>query len=193
MLCDTSSGNVQKSPIWSLGSVGGNVDEVEISTVSTTQSPAHSDIYNSTAISREFNTGEGGDRRGTYKVHMPKIWYIHNCYQQQCSAQKKLTLDIHFANSGRSPDIYNIFIKHGQKSLADLETNRHSKFSAPTQLQQMINNEVSLPLCEVSTSGWKQFRYIATNLWCREYCHQPCYQGLHCWLVQSTPPVYHSV
>ena len=45
MLCDTASGNVQKSPIWSLGSVGSNADEVEISTVSTTQCPAHSDIH----------------------------------------------------------------------------------------------------------------------------------------------------
>ena len=65
MLCDTGSGDVHKSPIWDLGSIGGNVDEVEISTVSTTQCPAHSDIHSSTAISREGNTGEGGDRGGT--------------------------------------------------------------------------------------------------------------------------------
>ena len=65
MLCDTASGDVQKSSIWGLGSVGGNVDEVEISTVSTTQCPAHSDIHSSTDISRECNTGEGGDRGGT--------------------------------------------------------------------------------------------------------------------------------
>ena len=65
MLCDTGSGDVQKSPIWGLGSIGGNADEVEISTVSTTQCPAHSDIHSSTAISREGNTGEGGDRGGT--------------------------------------------------------------------------------------------------------------------------------
>ena len=64
MLCDTASGDVQKSPIWGLGSIGGNVDEVEISTVSTTQCPAHSDIHSSIDISREVNTGEGGDRRG---------------------------------------------------------------------------------------------------------------------------------
>ena len=65
MLCDSGSGDVQKSPIWSLGSIGGNVDEVEISTVSTTQCPAHSDIYSSTDIFREANAGEGGGREGT--------------------------------------------------------------------------------------------------------------------------------
>ena len=65
MLCNTGSGDVQKSPIWGLGSVGGNVDEVEISTVSTTQCPAHSDIHSSASdIFREFNTGEGGGREG---------------------------------------------------------------------------------------------------------------------------------
>ena len=36
ILCDTGSGDVQKSPIRCLGSIGGNVDEVEISTVSIT-------------------------------------------------------------------------------------------------------------------------------------------------------------
>ena len=65
MLCDTASGDVQKSPIWGLGSVGGDADEVEISTVSITQCPAHSDIHSSTDIFREFNTGESGDRGGT--------------------------------------------------------------------------------------------------------------------------------
>ena len=65
MLCDTGSGDVQKSPIWGLGSIGGNVDEVEISTASTTQCPAHSHIYSSTDISREINTGESSDRGGT--------------------------------------------------------------------------------------------------------------------------------
>ena len=64
MLCNTGSGDVQKSPIWGLGSIGGNIDEVEISTVSTTQCPAHSDIHSSTDIFREVNTGEGGDRWG---------------------------------------------------------------------------------------------------------------------------------
>ena len=64
MLCDTGSGDVQKSPIWGLGSVSGNVDEVEISTVSTTQCPAYSDIHSSTNIFREVNTREGGDSRG---------------------------------------------------------------------------------------------------------------------------------
>ena len=66
MLCDTGSCDVQKSSIWGLWSIGGNVDEVEISTVSTTQCPAHSHIYSSTSdIFREFSTGEGGDRWGT--------------------------------------------------------------------------------------------------------------------------------
>ena len=45
-----------------MGSIGGNVDEVEISTVYITQSPAHSDVHSSTDIFRQFNTGEGGDR-----------------------------------------------------------------------------------------------------------------------------------
>ena len=58
MLCDTASGDVEKSPIWSLWSVGGNADEVEISTVSTTQCPAHSDIHSSNDIFREVNTGQ---------------------------------------------------------------------------------------------------------------------------------------
>ena len=65
MLCDTASGDVQKSTIWGLGSIGGNVDEVEISTISTTQCPAHSDVHSSTDISRKVNTGEGGNGRGT--------------------------------------------------------------------------------------------------------------------------------
>ena len=65
VLCDTASGDVQKFPIWALRRVGSNVDEVEISTVSTTQCPAHSDIHSSTDISREVNTGEGGHRGGT--------------------------------------------------------------------------------------------------------------------------------
>ena len=65
MLCYTASGDVQKSLIWSLGSIGGNADEVEISTASTTQCPAHSDIQNSTDFFREVNTGDVGDRGGT--------------------------------------------------------------------------------------------------------------------------------
>ena len=65
ILCNIGSGDVQKSSIWSLGSISGNVDEVEISTFSTTQCPAHSDIHSSTDISREVNTGEGRDRGGT--------------------------------------------------------------------------------------------------------------------------------
>ena len=62
ILCDTGSGDVQKSPIWGLGSIGDDADEVEISTVSTTQCPVHSHIHCSTAISSNMNTGEGGDR-----------------------------------------------------------------------------------------------------------------------------------
>ena len=65
MLCDIGSGDIQKSSIGGLWSIGGNVDEVEISTVSTTQCPAHSDIHSSTDISREVNTGKGGGRGGT--------------------------------------------------------------------------------------------------------------------------------
>ena len=65
MLCDTGSSDVQKSPIWGLWSVGGNADEVEISTVSSTQCPAHSHIHSFIDIFREFNTGKGGDRGGT--------------------------------------------------------------------------------------------------------------------------------
>ena len=65
ILCDTGSGDVQKSPIWGLGSIGGDGDKVEINTVSTTQCPAHSDINSSTDTLREVNTGEGGDRGGT--------------------------------------------------------------------------------------------------------------------------------
>ena len=65
MLCDIGNGDVQKSIIWGLGSISGNVDEVEISTVSTTQCPAHNNIHSSTDIFREVNTGEGGDRGGT--------------------------------------------------------------------------------------------------------------------------------
>ena len=64
MLCDTGRGDVQKSPIWGLGNIGGNADEVGANTVSTTQCPAHSATNNSTIVSREANTGEGGDSRG---------------------------------------------------------------------------------------------------------------------------------
>ena len=67
MLCDTGSGDVQESPIWGLGSISGNVDEVEISIVSTIECPAHSDIHSSTDIFREVNTGECRDRGRTWK------------------------------------------------------------------------------------------------------------------------------
>ena len=63
--CCPGSGDVQKPPIWGLQSIGGNVDDIEISAVSTTLCPAHSDIYSSTDISKEVTTGEEGDNRGT--------------------------------------------------------------------------------------------------------------------------------
>jgi len=65
MLRDTASGDVQNSPIRGLGSIGGNGDEVEISTVSTTQWPVHSYIQRSTNISRQVNTRESRDSSGT--------------------------------------------------------------------------------------------------------------------------------
>ena len=65
ILCDTGSGDIQKSPIRGLGSIGSNVDEVEISTVPITQCPVQSDIHTSTDIFREVNTGEGRYRGGT--------------------------------------------------------------------------------------------------------------------------------
>ena len=63
-LCNT---DVQESSIWGLGIIGGNVDEVKISTVSTAQCPAHRDIHSSISILIEVNTGEGGDRRETWR------------------------------------------------------------------------------------------------------------------------------
>ena len=66
LLCDIAAGcDVQNSPIWGLGRIGGNSDEVEISTVSITQCPAHSDIHSSTDISREANTRECWNRGET--------------------------------------------------------------------------------------------------------------------------------
>ena len=67
ILCDTGSGDVQKSSIWGLGSVGGDVDEVKISSASTIQCPAHSYIHSTTNIFRDVNTGESSDRGGTWK------------------------------------------------------------------------------------------------------------------------------
>ena len=64
MLCNTASGDIQKSTIWGLGSIGGDADEVEVSTVSITQCPAHSDIHSSTDI---FRTRKGGDRRESWR------------------------------------------------------------------------------------------------------------------------------
>ena len=62
ILCDIS---IQNFPIRGLGSIGGNVDEIEISTASLAQCPAQSHIHSSTSISREVNAGEGGDRGWT--------------------------------------------------------------------------------------------------------------------------------
>ena len=45
MPCDIASVDLEKSPVRGLRSIGGNVDKVEISTVSTAQCPAHSHIY----------------------------------------------------------------------------------------------------------------------------------------------------
>ena len=65
ILCDTASGDVQKSPIQGLGTIGGDADEVEVSTVSTTQCPAYGHIHSSIDVSSNVNTGEGGERGGT--------------------------------------------------------------------------------------------------------------------------------
>ena len=63
---DAGRSDVQKPRVWDLGSIGGgDVDEVEISTVSTTQSPVYSDKHSSTDIFSEVNTGEGRDRGWT--------------------------------------------------------------------------------------------------------------------------------
>ena len=62
--CNTSSGDVEMSSIGGIGSIGGNTDQIEISTVSTTQCPAHSDIHISTDIFRDANTRDGGYRGG---------------------------------------------------------------------------------------------------------------------------------
>ena len=63
--CDTIRSDVQRSSIWGLGSIAGNVNEVEISTVYTTQFPVYSDNLSSTDIFCEVNTGEGRDRGWT--------------------------------------------------------------------------------------------------------------------------------
>ena len=65
ILCDTGSGDVQKSSIWGLRSISDNGDEVETNTLSITQCPVHSDIHSSTDIFREVDTGEDGDRGWT--------------------------------------------------------------------------------------------------------------------------------
>ena len=62
--CDIASSDVEKPPIRDLGSIGGNVDEVEISTVSTAQCPAHSHIDISIIMVREVMAGDV-DHMGT--------------------------------------------------------------------------------------------------------------------------------
>ena len=91
MLCDTGIGDVQKSFIWDFRSIGGDVDKVKISTVFTTQSPAHSHIHSSTAIFRKANTGEinrGGSWRKEWLAWLSKtsqipIMLLHTpfCYK----------------------------------------------------------------------------------------------------------------
>ena len=76
ILCDTGSGDVQKSSIWGQGSIGVNVDEVKLSTVSTTQHPAHIDIHSSISIFSEVNTREGGDRGWTWNYIRVLIFKI---------------------------------------------------------------------------------------------------------------------
>ena len=63
ILCDTGIGDVQKSSIWDLGSIGFNDDEVEVSTVSTTQCPAHGDVHTSTDAFRNVDTGDADSWR----------------------------------------------------------------------------------------------------------------------------------
>ena len=63
-LCSTGIADVQKSSIWWIWIVSGDVDEVEISTVFITQCPSHSDIHMS-SIFRDANTGENGERGRT--------------------------------------------------------------------------------------------------------------------------------
>ena len=63
ILCDTGIGDVQKSSIWCLGSIGFNDDEVEVCTVSTTQCPAHGDNHTSTDAFRNVDTGDADSGR----------------------------------------------------------------------------------------------------------------------------------
>ena len=67
VLCNTGSSDVQKSSIWRLGIIGGNLDQVEISTVSTTQCPAQIETHSSIDILREVNTVEGWDWGWTWR------------------------------------------------------------------------------------------------------------------------------
>ena len=62
ILFGTGNSDVQKPPIWDLESIGCDVDEVEVNTVSTTRCPVHGNIHNSNDIFRESLTGEGGDQ-----------------------------------------------------------------------------------------------------------------------------------
>ena len=63
-LCNTGSSDIQETSIWGLGIIGGNVDEVEISTAFITQCPSHGDTHIS-SIFRDANTGENGERGRT--------------------------------------------------------------------------------------------------------------------------------
>ena len=73
ILCNTDISDVHKSSIWDMRSIGGNVDEVEVCTVSTTQCPVHSDIHSFTDISWDANTVYGEDRGATCRVE------LHDC------------------------------------------------------------------------------------------------------------------
>ena len=78
--CDTSRSDVQDSIIQGLGSVGCNVNEVEIGSVSSTQCPVYRDIHSSIDIFSEFNTREGRDRGWTWS-RVDVLWisvYLSN-------------------------------------------------------------------------------------------------------------------
>ena len=73
ILCDIC--DVQKTPIWGMGSISGNTDAVKISTVITTQCPVHSDVHRS--IFRKVNTVEGWDRGGTWNMsNLTWVWNV---------------------------------------------------------------------------------------------------------------------
>ena len=85
MLCNTGSGDVQKSPIWGLGNISGDVDEVEINPASTTQCPAHSDLHGSISIFSEVNTRKGGYRGGTWRTKdMLEAFGFYTQWTEEC-------------------------------------------------------------------------------------------------------------